>query len=205
MTIVETDNDIVLPVVLENVRQVVVGLARHIDPIIADDVFLTRDIVARKASGELDTHIGNPLSANLDKSIAQLGKSLRDAIVDDRVKGRKHRHFETRKTILPLEQLHPIKVSRGSMNTNRQIRHFRHLVQRKEIGMAEALVVDKAAAEDAASSMGFGKAHLRHSACHIDHGNDSDPTQPAFPFAANINEPLVVASADGLFYFQFGS
>src|SRR5262245_44049882 len=71
--------------------------------------------------------------------------------------------------------------------------------------MAETFVVDQTAAEDAASTVGLGEGDLYHSACHVDHRHHRDPAQPALSLATDINQPLIVASTDGLLDFRFGS
>src|SRR5262245_51867525 len=71
--------------------------------------------------------------------------------------------------------------------------------------MAETFVVDQTAAEDAASAVSLGEGNLSHRACHVDHRHHRDPAQPAFSLATDINQPLIVASTDGLLDFGFGS
>src|SRR5262245_22712015 len=99
-------------------------------------------MISLHTSGQFDTHVRDPLRADLDKTEPQFGKFLRDAVMDDGVTGREYRDLEASKADLPLEQLQQVEVSGGSMNTNRQIRLFRRLVKRKEKRMAEAFVID---------------------------------------------------------------
>src|SRR5215510_6673850 len=110
--------------------------------VVADDVLSDPPMISLHPSGQFDAHVGNPLRTDFDKTEAQFGKFLRYAIVDDGVTGREHRHFEASKAALPFEQLDPFKVSRGSVNTNWQIRFFRRLIKRKKKLMAETFVVD---------------------------------------------------------------
>jgi hypothetical protein len=161
-------------------------------------------MISLHTSGQFDAHVRDPLRPDLDKTEPQLGKFLRDAVMDDGVTGRKHRDFEASEAALSFEQLHPIEVSRGSMNTNRQIRRFRRFVKRKEERMAEALVVDQATAEDAASPIGLGEPDFFDGTCHVDHWNHGDPAQPPFSFVTDINQPLIVTSADRPLDFGFG-
>ena len=54
MPVVGTDYDIVFAGIFKNVRQVVVGLAGHVDMIIANNVFLASLFAAFEAPGDLD-------------------------------------------------------------------------------------------------------------------------------------------------------
>src|SRR5262245_27435477 len=142
MTVIGADHDVVLAGIFENVRQIVVGLASDIYMVVADDVLSDLPMISLHTSGQFDAHVGNPLRSDFDKTEAQFGKFLRYAVVDDGVTGREHRNFEASEAALPFKQLYPVEVSRGSVNTNRQIRFFRRLIKRKEKGMAKTLVVD---------------------------------------------------------------
>jgi hypothetical protein len=69
--------------------------------------------------------------------------------------------------------------------------------------MAEALVVDQAAHEDAAGAVGFGELDLGDHARRIDHRHHGNPLKPAFAPGTDIDQPLVVTAADRV--LDFGS
>ena len=70
--------------------------------------------------------------------------------------------------------------------------------------MAQTLVVDQAAHEDPAGAVGPGELHFGHGAGDLYHGDHRDPAQPPFALGADIDEPAVVAPADGIFDFDVG-
>lgn len=68
--------------------------------------------------------------------------------------------------------------------------------------MAQAFVVHQAAHEDTAGAAGIGKLDFRDHARRIDHRHHGDPLEPPLAFGCDIDEPLVVASADRVLDFR---
>jgi hypothetical protein len=67
--------------------------------------------------------------------------------------------------------------------------------------MAEPLVIDQAAHENSACAVRFRELNLRDGTCNIDERHDGDPAKSPLAFSANIDQPLIVTSANRRFDF----
>src|SRR5436309_251568 len=117
------------------------------------------------------------------------------------MKSGKHRHLEPAETAFPVEKINPIEITRRSVHAERQIGLLSLGIERIKKRMAEPLVGDQAAAEDAASAVGFGKPDFIHGIGHIEHWHRRDPAEPPVRLVANIDQPPIIAPADRLLYF----
>src|SRR4030095_3993935 len=81
--IIGTDNQLIFARIFQHVREVVIGLARYVDSVSSQHVFLVHLLsTALQPSGKVMNRIGHPLRTYLDESELGLGELVRDLVED---------------------------------------------------------------------------------------------------------------------------
>ena len=94
MAVVRADDQVVVAGVLQNLVEIVIGLASHVDAILLQNILRERPAAPGKAARQVMHRVGNPLRADLDDADLELGEALRDAVKDVGMKRADDRQFE---------------------------------------------------------------------------------------------------------------
>src|SRR5687768_8601499 len=140
MAIIGADDEIILAGITEDVVKVIVSLAGDINPLILEDPRAKLFAAALVPSRQIMDRIRNPLRADFDNSDAQIGKLLRDAIDQKRMKCADHRQLEFAEARFIEEKVVRLDTAVGRMNANRQIEFAGHVIQRKKIRITQTPV-----------------------------------------------------------------
>src|SRR6266849_9050707 len=151
MPVVGADHEVIVARVLEHVRKIVIGLARHVDTVLEQYfALIDRGPAALHTPGKIMNGVGHPLRAYLDKSKLGLRESVRNLVKDQRMKRPDDGEFEFGKTALVQEKVVHREASRGRVHADRQIETPGFFVKRKKMGIAQPFVSFETAHEYAA-------------------------------------------------------
>ncbi len=100
MSVIRSQHDVVLPCVLENMWKVIVDLASHINPAVAQQVVRDLAIPRMLSAGPPDVmqNVRDPLGADLDKTESKIGKLLWESTGYNRFKCADDGEFELHET-----------------------------------------------------------------------------------------------------------
>src|SRR5258708_19754212 len=109
------------------------------------------------------------------------------------MKGPDDGQFERRKTRVGEEQLEVIKVAGGGVDADRQVQRLRRRVERKEVGIGDALIVLEGAHKHAAGAVLLAEMDFLQGFFAVALGLNSHPPQTLRNLPPYPRQPPVVA------------
>ena len=194
VAVVRADDDVVVAGVFEHVVQVVVGLAGHEDAVVLEEAARQLDAaLLPEALGEVVEHVGDPLRADLDETDAQPREPLRNTVPDDRMERSDHGELELVEAGLVEEEVVLGEAAGGRVHAQWYVGVAQGLVERREVGVAQAPVADQAGDVDAAGAVLQHEVQLLQGLVHGAQRQDRGPPEPVLPGLPDVAQPAVVA------------
>src|SRR2546426_1967350 len=203
MSVIGADHEMILAGVLEHIRKIVIGLARHINSIFAQNVALIdRGSATFFTPGKIMDRVRHPLRAYLDERELGARKFVRNVIENDRVKRAYDSKFEFRKTAFVEEKVVHREAAGGRVDTDRQVKTSGFFVERKEISVAQPFVPFETAYKNATRAVLLGETRFFQRFVHREKRQHSRPAKPLRGSFPDIDEPPIVTSGDGQLHFR---
>src|ERR1051325_9253631 len=144
----------ILARVLKHVRQIVIRLARHPDPVFSQDVGLVdRYAGALLPPGVVVDRVGYPLRADFDEGELRPRKSGWNVADNERMERPDNGELELGKTRLFQKKIVDIEAAGRRMDADGQIETARFLIHREKMRIAQQLVAFQPAHKNSAGAV----------------------------------------------------
>ena len=214
MSVVGPDDDAVLARVLDDIRQIVRGLAGHVDAVVAEQVlvrqlpgraaharemavgvFLAKGHLGPGADEEIVHRVRHPLGGGLHEAPAKVRELVRDAFVDEVVERAHGRELEPREHVLG-EQVVVTQVAAAGVDADGHVEIAGLPIDGEERVVREQPLPFEAVHEDPAGAVVLAEADLLDGPVRGPRRRQHHPPDTAASLLPDLREPAVVTPAE---------